>query len=112
MAPERLLKRPADEVRGDVYALGVTLLEALTLSPPVEMPDDLPRALWISFLASASPRIPSSVWPKIPERLEDTILRATSHDPTRRHPSAGQFADELERFLSDRAQRWRGNRGG
>ncbi len=103
MAPERLLKRPADEVRGDVYALGVTLFEALTLSPPVVLPDDLPRALWVSFLASASPRLPSSVWPEIPEALETTIVRAMEHDPVRRHPTAAHFADDLENYLASHA---------
>ena len=108
MAPERLLKLPADEVRGDVYALGITLLEALTLSPPVEVPEDLPPSLWASFLAAASPRRPSSLWPAIPSPLESAILRSTSRDPGRRHPTAGHFADDLERYLSDApAPPWR-----
>ena len=102
MAPERLLKQPADEVRGDVYALGVTLFEALTLAPPVDVPEDLPPSLWAAFLAAASPRRPSSLWPAIPAALESTILRATSRDPARRHPTAGHFADDLERFLDRR----------
>src|SRR5512135_2311096 len=33
MPPERLLRSPADEVRCDIYALGATLFEALTLVP-------------------------------------------------------------------------------
>lgn len=101
MAPERLLKRPADEVLGDVYALGVTLFESLTLAPPVALPAGLPQPLWAAYLAAASPRLPSSLEPEIPEALEAAILRATAHDPSRRHPSAGQFADDLERALDD-----------
>src|SRR5690606_10497886 len=31
MAPERLLKAPADEERSDVYSMGATIFEALTL---------------------------------------------------------------------------------
>ena len=81
MAPERLLKRPADEVRGDVYALGVTLFEALTLAPPVEVPDDLPPPLWARSSPPPSPRRPSSLWPAIPSALESTILRSISRDP-------------------------------
>ena len=101
MAPERLLKQQGDEVRGDVFALGVTLSEALTLVPTVEVPDELHPGLWASFLAAASPRRPSALWPEIPVALESAILRATSRDPARRHPTAGHFADDLERFLAE-----------
>ncbi len=101
MAPERLLKRPADEILSDVFALGVTLFEALTLEPPVVVPEDLPRALWAPFLAGASPRRPSALRPTIPGGLESTILRALSHDPGRRHPTAHHFADDLERLLHE-----------
>ncbi|MCA1686138.1 MAG: serine/threonine protein kinase [Planctomycetia bacterium] len=107
MAPERLLRRPADEVSGDVFALGVTLFEALTLRPPVDVPDGLPRPFWAEFLATASPRRPSSLWPSIPTALEATALRAMSRDPARRHPTADHFAGDLERFLSDAGRRAR-----
>ena len=99
MAPERLLRRPADEVRGDVYALGVTLFEAITLAPPLVVPPDLARALWAVYLTTAIPRKPSDLWPEIPQRLEEVILRATARDPLRRHPSASHFADDLERIF-------------
>lgn len=101
MAPERLLKRPADEIRGDVFALGVTLFEALTLAPPVEVPPEMPSFHWARFLADAEPRRPSSLRPSIPPSLEATILRATARDPDQRHPTAGHLADDLERFLAD-----------
>lgn len=101
MAPERLMKRPADEIRSDVFSLGVTLFEALTLSPPIDMPNDMPSALWASYLATAEPRRPSDLRPGLPAALEATILRATAREPDRRHPSATEFAGELERFLGD-----------
>jgi serine/threonine-protein kinase len=110
MAPERLLRRPADEVRGDVYALGATLFEALTLAPPVEVPDELPRSLWPGFLAAASPRRPSALWPAIPAGLESSILRALARDPARRYPTADHLADDLERFLADSVRPTRSSR--
>jgi serine/threonine-protein kinase len=99
MAPERLLRLPADEVRCDVFALGVTLCEALTLATPVEVPAEMPRELWSSYLATACPRRPSSLWPAIPPPLESLVLRATARDPSLRHPTAADFAAELESFL-------------
>jgi serine/threonine-protein kinase len=101
MAPERLLRHDADEIRCDVYALGITLYEALVLAPPFDVPDDLPRSVWAPYLATAELRPPSAVWPAIPRGLESIILRATAREPARRHASAGQFACELERFLDD-----------
>ena len=41
MAPERLLRLGADEIKCDIYSLGVTLCEALTLDRPFRIPDDL-----------------------------------------------------------------------
>lgn len=101
MAPERLLRQPADEVRADVYALGVTLFEALTLTHPMKVPAQMPSTLWARYLATAEPRRPRSVRPSIPPALEDVIVRATARDPARRHPTAAAFADDLERFLND-----------
>lgn len=100
MAPERLLMHPADEVRCDVFALGVTLCESLTLAPPIEVPSNLRRDQWAGFLARAQPRRPSVVMPTIPAALEATILRALARDPEVRHPTAAAFAEELERFLN------------
>lgn len=96
MAPERLLRRPADEYRADVYALGVTLYESLTLAPPVEVPDDLPSLQWAAYLAAVEPRPASRLRPELPGPLEDVIQRAMARDPARRHASAARFAADLE----------------
>jgi serine/threonine protein kinase len=96
MAPERLLKRPADEFRCDVYALGVTLFEALTLESPVDVPPELPSSEWAAYLAAVEPRRASVLRPDLSERLEDVVHRAMAHDPAHRHPTATHFADDLE----------------
>jgi eukaryotic-like serine/threonine-protein kinase len=101
MAPERLLKRPADEVRCDVFALGVTLCEALTLRPPLEVPAGLPREHWAEYLATTVPHAPSKLRPTIPPALEDIVLRATARDPARRYPTAAEFAHDLFKFLGE-----------
>ena len=38
MAPERLLRAAADEIKCDIYSMGVTLFEAMTLSAPSRSP--------------------------------------------------------------------------
>jgi eukaryotic-like serine/threonine-protein kinase len=99
MAPERLLKRPADEFRCDVYALGVTLFESLTLTPPVEVPPELPSTQWAAYLSAIEPRRAGAVRPDLSEAVEDVIHRAMHRDPARRHPTAAHFADDLEQAV-------------
>jgi serine/threonine-protein kinase len=106
MAPERLLKRTADEVRCDVFALGVTLCEALTLAPPIHVPGDMPRDLWAAFLTSTPPQRPSALLPTIPPPLEDAIVRATDRNPDRRYPTAAALARDLELFLDAQRAAW------
>ena len=105
MAPERLLRRAADEVRADVYSLGVTLCEALTLATPRAVPDGLPRAAWMAYLAAVEPRRPSALWPSIPFALEAAIHKATARNPARRYQSAARFAEALEAYLADTSPR-------
>ena len=87
MAPERLLRVPADEVRCDIYSMGVTLFEALTLQRPIEIHDHVTLQTLPAFLATAPVRRPSDVRPWFPEELEDVILKAMDRDPARRFGS-------------------------
>jgi serine/threonine-protein kinase len=99
MAPERLRRAPADEILCDLYSIGVTLFEALTLHRPFAVPQELPSVCLSSHLASASPRRPRQLNPEIPAVVEAVILRAMARDPRDRHQSALEFAGELDRHL-------------
>jgi eukaryotic-like serine/threonine-protein kinase len=96
MAPEKLLGRSSDEVLCDVYALGVTLFESVTLVRPFSVPADLPRARWSEYLAFIRPCRPREVAAWVPNSLDAIIRRAMSRNPDHRHPSMQSFADELE----------------
>ncbi len=96
MAPEKLLLRDnRDEFRCDVYSLGVTLFEATTLSRPVQVPRDLPKASWAAFLASAIPPEPRRLQPRISPGLQFIILRAMARLPADRYANANELADAL-----------------
>ena len=97
MAPERF--RGECDARSDVYALGLTLYEALTLCPAFEAAD---HAELVRRIASIEPTRPRAINPTVPLDLETIILKAIAPDPRSRYASAGAMADDLARFLDGR----------
>jgi serine/threonine protein kinase/formylglycine-generating enzyme required for sulfatase activity len=97
MAPERFSGRA--DVRSDVYALGLTLYELLTLRPAFEEAD---RNKLIKQVMHDEPARPRKLNPAVPRDLETVVLKAIARDPDRRYQSAGALADDLQRFLDGR----------
>jgi eukaryotic-like serine/threonine-protein kinase len=97
MPPERFDGR--SDARGDVYALGATLYELLTLRPAFH---DLDRTQLIERVLSAEPVRPRQLDRRVPQDLETIILKAMAKDPARRYAMAGQMAEDLRRFLEGR----------
>jgi hypothetical protein len=105
MAPERLLGRRVDGVLSDVYALGVTLFESVTLRSPWALPESLPRAALAAYLAGAEPLRPGAARPGLPAALEAIVARAMAREPARRYPSAAAVAADLDRFAAGAPER-------
>jgi serine/threonine protein kinase len=116
MSPEQALaKRALVDHRSDVYALGVTLYEALTLQPAYAGSD---REELLRQIAAGEPRPPRRLEPSIPVELETIVLKAMAREPEGRYQTAQEMADDLRRFLegqpilarrpslSERAVRW------
>jgi len=95
MAPEQVGRRPVD-ARCDVYALGATLYEVLTLRPPFTGASEHEVQNAILFKEPVPPR---KIDPRLHRDLETIVLRALEKDPDRRYPSAKEMADDLRRFL-------------
>jgi eukaryotic-like serine/threonine-protein kinase len=95
MAPERLQGR-ADR-RSDVYGLGITLYELLTLRPAFE---DSSRPRLIERVTREEPPRPRKVDRSIPRDLETIVLKATAKEPGRRYQTAAELAADLGRFLA------------
>jgi len=98
MAPEQIGANPsAVDHRCDVYSLGATLYELLTLEPIFEGKD---RAALLRKIELHDPRAPSKLDSEIPRDLETVILKSLNKDPQDRYASANLLADDLRRFLT------------
>jgi WD40 repeat protein/tetratricopeptide (TPR) repeat protein len=95
MAPERF--RGEGDARADIYALGLTLYELLTLHPAYHSSD---RLRLIEKIQAEEPRGPRSIDGRIPRDLETIVLKATDKDPRSRYQSAEAMAEDLRRFLA------------
>ncbi len=102
MAPERF--RGISNRRGDIYSLGATLYELLTLRAPFEASDQLRM---IELIRHESPAPPRHVGRNIPRDFETIVLKALAKDPHDRFGSAGEMANELRRFIDGRTIRSR-----
>ena len=95
MAPEQLsLGGDALDARTDVYALGATLYEALTLHPPFEAPTL--SALFEQILRAEPERVRRLV-PSVPRDVEAVVEVAMSKDRGLRYATALGLADDLGR---------------
>lgn len=100
MSPEQAAgDRGLVDHRTDVYSLGVTLYELLTLEPAV--PGSSSHSL-LRRVIEDEPRPPRQVDSAIPVDLDTIVRKATAKTPAERYASAQDFADDLERWLSDK----------
>ncbi|MGH7864277.1 MAG: protein kinase domain-containing protein, partial [Candidatus Binataceae bacterium] len=98
MSPEQITagRAPLDH-RTDIYSLGASLYELLTLAPPFpgERRDQI-----IGQIIHKEPKPPRAVNKKVPLDLETICLKAMEKDPDRRYQTAGQLAEDLRRYVS------------
>ena len=99
MSPEQALaRRTLLDHRTDVYSLGATLYELLTLEPVFDCQE---RQELLRQIAAEDPRRPRGLNAAIPFELETIVLKALEKDPSERYATAHALADDLSRFLKD-----------
>src|SRR5262249_15446833 len=114
MSPEQALgQRLVLDHRTDLYGLGATLYELLTLVPAFPGAN---RQELLRQIAWEEPKLPRRLNAAVPVELETIVLKAMAKTPAERYATAGELANDLERFLKDEpilakratlVQRWR-----
>jgi tetratricopeptide (TPR) repeat protein len=96
MAPEQF--RGISDQRSDIYALGLTLFELLTLAPAFSAPKqrllDPTNHSNVVFGPQERRAVPSD--------LQTILLKACAFEPEARYQRARDFEEDLKRFLDDR----------
>ncbi len=98
MSPEQISAgRTTLDHRTDIYSLGATLYELLTLSPPFvgEGRDEL-----LSQILHKEPRSLRRIDKTVPVDLETICLKAMDKDPDRRYQTAKAMAEDLRRYVN------------
>jgi eukaryotic-like serine/threonine-protein kinase len=116
MSPEQASgQRTSVDHRTDIYSLGATFYELLTLLPVFS--GETRHELLYQILHN-EPKAPRSINRAIPVELETIVLKALRKTPAERYASAAELADDLRRFLDhrpilarrptlvDRARKW------
>ena len=97
MSPERF--EGWSDRRSDLYGLGMTLYELLTLHPAFEAAT---RAKLIDQVIHDLPPSPRKHDARVPRDLETIVMKAITKEAAERYSTAGELASDLEHFLADR----------
>lgn len=100
VSPEQLHGR-ADS-RSDIYSLGLTLYEMLTLKPAFKGSG---FAEMVQEIAEKEPVKPRRIDQHIPRDLETIVLTAIDKDPRKRYQTADAMRDDLQRYLDGKTIR-------
>jgi serine/threonine protein kinase/tetratricopeptide (TPR) repeat protein len=105
MSPEQALgQQERVDHRADIYSLGVTLYELMTLVPAVPGSD---RQEVLRRIERDEPRRPRLLNRALPPELETILRKAIAKEPAERYATAQELADDLRRFLEDKPIRAR-----
>ncbi len=97
MAPERF--EGWSDRRSDLYGLGMTLYELLTLRPAFEAGS---RARLIDQVIHDPPPSPRKHDVRVPRDLETIVMKAIAKEPGERYATAEALTADLENFLADK----------
>jgi formylglycine-generating enzyme required for sulfatase activity len=98
MSPEQVTgKGKGVDRRTDIYSLGVTLYEMLTLRQPFEGKSSYEV---LKKIPVVDPIDPWRVNPRVPKDLSTICLKAMEKSPEKRYQTMKEFGEDLQRYLS------------
>jgi eukaryotic-like serine/threonine-protein kinase len=98
MSPEQISGcGPCFDRRTDIYSLGATLYELISLVPAY---DGEAHGVVLQQIAHTAPRPLRQIAPGVPRDLETIVAKCMHRDPGLRYQSAAEVAEELRRFLA------------
>ncbi len=105
MSPEQAAsKRIGIDHRTDIFSLGVTLYEMMTLKRPF---DGRTSQEVLKKILLQEPTFPRKINDRIPRDLAVICLAAMEKEPERRYETMADFSDDLNRFIAGEAIRAR-----
>ncbi len=97
MSPEQIKGLPQEiDHRTDIYSLGITLYELLTLQPAFKARN---RELLFKAIESDEPISPRRLNSTVATDLETIVLKAIAKNRSERYATAGEMAADMRRFL-------------
>ncbi len=99
-SPEQAEGRRGVDLRTDVYSLGVILYQLATARLPHDPTGSIREVL--NRIALEAPPHPRTLCPDLDEDVDVIIMKCLTKEPQRRYQSAGEVADDVRRFLTQR----------
>jgi len=98
MSPEQAWGKPLDR-RSDIFSLGIVSYEMITEQKPFLSSSEMSI---LEMVRACRVAPPTSLNPRVPERLEKVVLKALERDPEERFQWAADMNRDLERILHER----------
>ena len=97
MSPEQAAGNRFVDHRTDIYSIGITLYELLTLRAAFDSEDS---ATFLRQISETEPPNPRKLNRAIPQDLENIVLKAIAKEPADRYDNADDLAEDLRRFAN------------
>jgi serine/threonine protein kinase len=98
MSPEQAWGKPMDR-RSDLFSLALVFYEMITEERPFMSTSEMSI---LEMVRECRIPPPSSLNPRVPERLEKLLMKALARDPEDRYQDAAELYRDLERVLHER----------